>query len=48
LLLRFVLERGDLAQTYWITLLVLIILYPICRIYRALKWRYPHSLLRFL
>jgi len=48
LLLRFVLERGDLAQTYWITLLVLIILYPICRIYRALKWRYPQSLLRFL
>lgn len=46
--LRLVLERGGLEQTYWITLLVLIILYPICRIYRSLKWRYPQSLLRFL
>lgn len=46
--LRLVLERGSLEQTYWITLLVLIILYPICRIYRSLKWRYPQSLLRFL
>ncbi len=46
--LRLVLERGGLEQTYWITLLVLIILYPICRIYRSLKWLYPQSLLRFL
>lgn len=46
--LRLVLERGSLEQTYWITLLVLIILYPICRIYRAVKWHYPQSLLRFL
>lgn len=46
--LRLVLERGDLEQTYWITLLVLIVLYPICRIYRSFKWRYPQSLLRFL
>ncbi len=46
--LRLVLERGSLEQTYWITLLVLIILYPICRIYRSLKWRHPQSLLRFL
>ncbi|WP_348225613.1 heparan-alpha-glucosaminide N-acetyltransferase domain-containing protein [Nitrosomonas sp. Is79A3] len=46
--LRLVLDRGGLEQTYWITLLVLIILYPICRIYRSLKWRYPQSLLRFL
>ncbi|MBP6058747.1 MAG: DUF1624 domain-containing protein [Nitrosomonas sp.] len=46
--LRLVLERGSLEQTYWITLLVLIILYPICRIYRAVKWRHPQSLLRFL
>ncbi|MBS0300208.1 MAG: DUF1624 domain-containing protein [Proteobacteria bacterium] len=41
-------ERGSLEQTYAITLLALIILYPICRAYRTLKWRYPHSLLRFL
>ncbi|SFE16477.1 DUF1624 domain-containing protein [Nitrosomonas sp. Nm166] len=47
-ILRLVLERGSLEQTYWITLLVLIILYPICRIYRSLKWRHPRSLLRFL
>lgn len=46
--LPLVLDRGSLEQTYWITLLVLIILYPICRIYRSLKWRYPQSLLRFL
>lgn len=46
--LRLVLERGSLEQTYWITLLVLVILYPICCMYRSLKWRYPQSLLRFL
>ncbi|PXW89629.1 putative membrane protein [Nitrosomonas sp. Nm84] len=46
--LRLVLERSSLEQTYWITLLVLVILYPVCRIYRSLKWRYPQSLLRFL
>lgn len=46
--LRLVLDRGSLEQTNWITLLVLIILYPICRMYRSIKWRYPQSLLRFL
>ena len=46
--LKPLLERGNLEQTYWITLLVLVILYPICRIYRSLKWRHPQSLLRFL
>lgn len=46
--LRLVLDRGDLELTYWTTLLVLIILYPICRMYRSLKWLYPQSLLRFL
>ena len=46
--LRLIMERGDLGQTYWITLLVLIILYPICRAYRSVKWRHPQSLLRFL
>lgn len=48
LTLKLLFERGDLEQTYWITLLVLIILYPICRIYRSLKYRHPQSLLRFL
>lgn len=46
--LRLIFERGSLEQTYWITLLVLLILYPLCRIYRSLKWRHPRSLLRFL
>jgi uncharacterized membrane protein len=41
-------ERGSLEQTYVITLLALVILYPVCRAYRTLKWRYPQSLLRFL
>ncbi|MBL8498015.1 DUF1624 domain-containing protein [Nitrosomonas sp. JL21] len=46
--LRLLLERGTLDRVYWITLLVLAILYPICRGYRLLKWRHPKSLLRFL
>lgn len=46
--LKTLFERGSLEQTYAITLLVLVILYPVCRIYRSLKWRYPQSLLRFL
>lgn len=46
--LRPLFAPGDLAQTYWITALVLIVLYPVCRFYRTLKWRYPQSLLRFL
>ncbi|PSJ16822.1 DUF1624 domain-containing protein [Nitrosomonas supralitoralis] len=46
--LKSLFERGSLEQTYWITLAVLIILYPICRIYRSLKYHYSHSLLRFL
>lgn len=48
LALKLLFERGNLEQTYWITLLALIILYPICRIYRSLKYRHPQSLLRFL
>ena len=46
--LKSLLERGSLEQTYAITLLALIILYPICRAYRTLKWRHPQSWLRFL
>lgn len=41
-------ERGGLLQTYLITVLVLVILYPLCRMYRTLKWSHPQSLLRFL
>ncbi len=47
-LLKFFFERGDLAQTYTITLIALVILYPVCRAYRTLKWRHPQSGLRFL
>ncbi|MDH5479995.1 MAG: heparan-alpha-glucosaminide N-acetyltransferase domain-containing protein [Nitrosomonas sp.] len=46
--LSHILNRGGLEQAYLVALLVLIILYPICRIYRTLKWRNPKSLLRFL
>ena len=46
--LRLFFERGALEWVYGITVLVLMILYPICRIYRSLKWRHPNSLLRFL
>ena len=41
-------EQGGLLQTYLITVLVLVILYPLCRMYRTLKWSHPQSLLRFL
>ena len=47
-ILRLVIERGSLEKTYWISILVLIILYPIWRIYRSLKWHHPLSLLRFM
>ncbi|MCH9638549.1 MAG: heparan-alpha-glucosaminide N-acetyltransferase domain-containing protein [Betaproteobacteria bacterium] len=46
--LSLVLSRGGLEQAYLVALLVLVILYPICRIYRSLKWQNPQSLLRFL
>lgn len=47
-LLELFFARGSLLQTYAIALLALIILYPVCRAYRTLKWRHPSSLLRFL
>ncbi len=46
--LSLVLSRGGLEQAYLVALLVLIILYPVCRIYRSLKWQNSQSLLRFL
>lgn len=46
--LKLLFERGSLEQTYAITLAALIILYPVCRVYRSLKYRYRQSLLRFL
>lgn len=46
--LSLILSRGGLEQAYLAALLALVILYPICRLYRTLKWRYPQSVLRFL
>ena len=46
--LSLVINRGGLEQAYLVALLTLIILYPVCRIYRTLKRRYPQSLLRFV
>ena len=46
--LNLVLDQGGLLRTYSIALLILIMLYPVCRFYRTLKWRNPHSVLRFL
>jgi uncharacterized membrane protein len=47
-MLTLFMERAGLGQTYLAALIALIILYPICCAYRALKWRYPDSLLRFV
>ncbi len=47
-ILSLVFDRGGLEQVYLITVVVLIILYPICRLYRTIKQRYPQSVLRFL
>lgn len=47
-LLSLVFERGELEMAYWMALLALLILYPVCRIYRSVKWRHPQSLLRFM
>jgi uncharacterized membrane protein len=47
-LLQFFFERGGLGTAYFVTLLTLLILYPMCRIYRTVKWRNPASLLRFM
>lgn len=46
--LRLVFERGGLEMAYLMALLALLILYPLCRVYRTLKWRYPQSPLRFM
>ncbi|SFP50085.1 hypothetical protein SAMN05216419_1004102 [Nitrosomonas cryotolerans] len=46
--LSLVLNPDGLGQTYLTTLLVLIIFYPVCRIYPTLKWHYSRSMLRFM
>jgi len=47
-ILSLVFNRGGLEQAYLVAIVALIVLYPICHIYRTLKWRYPQSLLRFV
>ena len=47
-LLMIFLEKAGLQQAYLAALITLLILYPVCRFYRMLKWRYPDSLLRFV
>lgn len=46
--LTLFLKPGSLGQAYLATAIALIALYPICCAYRALKWRYPDSVLRFV
>lgn len=47
-MLTLFLERAGLGQAYFATAVALVVLYPICCAYRAIKWRYPESLLRFV
>ncbi|SDW98647.1 DUF1624 domain-containing protein [Nitrosomonas communis] len=47
-LLTLLLERAGLGQAFLAAALTLGLLYPICCAYRALKWRYPESILRFI
>lgn len=41
-------ERGELWRAYVAATLVLVVLYPVCLGFRALKRKYPSSLLRFV
>lgn len=47
-MLTLFMERAGLGQAYLAAAITLILLYPVCCGYRALKWRYPDSLLRFV
>jgi hypothetical protein len=47
-MLNLFLERAGLGQAYLAATITLAVLYPICCAYRALKWRYPDSVLRFV
>lgn len=46
--LQLLFERGGLEMAYFMALLTLLILYPVCRIYRTVKWCNPAGLLRFM
>ncbi|MCP5242964.1 MAG: DUF1624 domain-containing protein [Burkholderiales bacterium] len=47
-MLRLVFERGGLETTYLMTILALLLLYPVCMAYRRIKWQNPQSVLRFI
>ncbi|SER24158.1 Uncharacterized membrane protein [Nitrosomonas sp. Nm51] len=47
-ILRLAFERGGLETTYLMTVLALLMLYPICRVFRHIKWQNPQSILRFM
>ncbi len=40
-------QRGSLRHALLATLVVVVVLYPVCRWYRRLKVRHPHSVLRY-
>ena len=46
--LRVVFDSGGLEMAYLMAFLALLVLYPLCRVYRMFKWRYSKSLLRFM
>ncbi|MDR4517761.1 MAG: heparan-alpha-glucosaminide N-acetyltransferase domain-containing protein [Nitrosomonas sp.] len=47
-LLSAVFDRGDLEMAYLMALLALLMLYPVCLVYRRIKWQNPQSVLRFV
>lgn len=47
-MLTLFLELAGLGQAYLAAAITLVVLYPVCCAYRALKWRYSDSILRFV
>ena len=47
-LLSLIFERGGIEMAYLMAVLTVVMLYPVCRIYRMFKWQHPRSLLRFI
>ncbi len=39
---------GDLATTYWVAAVMLVLLYPACRWYRTVKAAHPESFLKYI
>jgi len=48
IVLQLCFDQGGLGMAYIIALIALCLLYPVCRLYRAIKWKNPGSLLRFM